>query len=209
MFLSQEPAGLHPGLVDRAALDDAVGPGKIDVFKDAHLAGLFAAVLGVAAQAVGVGHHNLAGGDVPQIGGPHRVQGTALAGEHIAAARQGADAQGPVAPGVADRDQLGGGHNHQAVGALQLVHGGGHRLLDALVLEAVAGQQVADHLGVGGTMEDGAVVLQSVPQLDRIGQVAVVAQGHGAPAMPDNHGLGVGTNPAAGGGVPDMAEHAI
>ena len=158
-----------------------------------------------APQAVGVGHHDLAGGHIPQMGGAHRVQSAALAGEDVAAPRQSADAQGPVAPGVTDGDQLGGGHDHQAVGALQLIHGGGHCLLDALVLEAVAGEQIADHLGVGGAVEDGAVVFQLVAQLDRVGQVAVVAQGHGAPAVADNHGLGVGPHPAAGGGVAHMA----
>ena len=30
-------------------------------------------------------------------------------------------------------------------------------------------------------------------------------EGHGAPAVPDDHGLGVGPHPAAGGGVADMA----
>src|SRR5699024_5994985 len=205
VLLRQEAPRLHPGLVDRAALDGAVGPGKVDVFKHAHLAGLAAAVVLDAAQAVGVGHHDLAGFHVPQQGGAHGVQGAALAGKSVAAPRQGADAQGPVAPGVPHRDQLGGGHDDQAVGPFQLLHGGGHRLLDAFVPEAVAGQQVADDLGVGRAVEDGPVVFQRVAQLDRVGQVAVVAQGHGAPAVPDDHGLGVGPHPAAGGGVADMA----
>ncbi len=54
-------------------------------------------------------------------------------------------------------------------------------------------------------MEDGTLVLQLTAQLDGIGQVAVVAEGHGAAAMPHDHGLGVGPHTAAGGGVAHMA----
>ena len=54
-------------------------------------------------------------------------------------------------------------------------------------------------------MEDGALVLQLTAQLQGIGQVAVVAEGHGAPAMPDDHRLGVGPHPAAYRGIADMA----
>ena len=54
-------------------------------------------------------------------------------------------------------------------------------------------------------MEDGALVFQLAAQLHGIGQVAVVAEGHGTPAMADDHGLGVGPDAAAGGGVADMA----
>ncbi len=35
-------------------------------------------------------------------------------------------------------------------------------------------------------------VFQLAAQLHCVGQVAVVAQGHGAPPMPDDHGLCVG-----------------
>ncbi len=54
-------------------------------------------------------------------------------------------------------------------------------------------------------MEDGPLIFQLAAELQCIGQVAVVAQGHGAPAMPDDHGLSIGPHPAAGSGIPDMA----
>ena len=53
-------------------------------------------------------------------------------------------------------------------------------------------------------MEDGALVFQLAAQLHSVGQVAVVAQCHGAAAVPDDHGLGVGADACAGGGVAHM-----
>ena len=52
--------------------------------------------------------------------------------------------------------------------------------------------EVADDLGIGGAVEDGSLVFQLAAQLDGIGQVAVVAQCHGAAAVPDDHGLCIG-----------------
>ena len=96
MFLCREPAGLFAGLVHRAALDDAVRAGKVDELEHAHLGVRAAHMVGDAAQlaGLGVGHHDLAGLHVPQQGGTHSVQGTALAGKDVAAAGQRADAQG-------------------------------------------------------------------------------------------------------------------
>ena len=54
-------------------------------------------------------------------------------------------------------------------------------------------------------MEDGTLVFQLAAQLQSVGQIAVVAEGHGTPAMADDHGLGVGPDAAAGGSVADMA----
>ncbi len=54
-------------------------------------------------------------------------------------------------------------------------------------------------------MEDGSFVFQLAAKLQRIGQVAVMAEGHGAPAMPDDHRLGIGPDAAAGGGIADMS----
>ena len=53
-------------------------------------------------------------------------------------------------------------------------------------------------------MEDRALVFQLAAQLHGIGQVAVVAQRHGAAAMTDDHGLGVGADAGARSGVAHM-----
>lgn len=50
-------------------------------------------------------------------------------------------------------------------------------------------------------MEDGTFIFQLAAQLDGVGQVAVVAQCHGAAAVPDDHGLCIGPHTAACRGV--------
>ena len=207
VFLCEEAACLLAGLMHRAALNDAVGAGEVDELEDAHLAVGTAAVVFDGAQltSLGVGDDDLARLHIPQQRRTDGVQRTALAGEGIAAAGQGADAQGPVAPGVAGRDELGGRHDHKAVSALEDIHRLADGDLDASHPQAVAGDEVADDLGIGGAVEDSALVFQLAAKLQSVRQVAVVAEGHGAPAMPDDHGLGVGPDAAAGGGVADMA----
>ena len=54
-------------------------------------------------------------------------------------------------------------------------------------------------------MEDGAGELQLFPELGGVGEVAVVAQCHGALHMVDDHGLGVGAALPSGGGVTHVA----
>ena len=207
VFLCQEPAGLLAGLVHRAALDDAVRAGKVDELEHAHLGVRAAAVILDAPQftGLGVGDDDLAGFHVPQQGRADRIQCAALAGKDVAAAGQGADAQGPVAAGVTHCNELGGRHDHEAVSTFEDVHRLADGDLDAAHPQAVAGDEVADDLGVRGAVEDGTLVFQLTSQLNGVGQVAVVAQGHGAPAMPDDHGLSIGPHPAAGSGIPDMA----
>ena len=137
-----------------------------------------------AAQLAGfcVCHHDLAGLHIPQQSGASGIQCTALAGKYVAAAGQGADAQGPVAAGVTHCNELGGRHDHQTVGTFQHIHRLADGGLDAAHAQAVAGDQVADHLGIGGAVEDGTFIFQLAAQLDGVGQVAVVAQCHGAAA---------------------------
>ena len=54
-------------------------------------------------------------------------------------------------------------------------------------------------------MEDGALLLQALPQLEGVGQVAVMAQGHRPLAVVDQHRLGVVAVEGAGGGIAAMA----
>ena len=58
-------------------------------------------------------------------------------------------------------------------------------------------------------MEDGAAQLQLFSQFRRIGDVAVVGQGHAALDVVDHNGLGVGPVVAAGGAVADVAHHHV
>ena len=94
--MCQEPACLLASLVHRAALDDAVRAGEIDELEHAHLGVRAAAVILDAPQltGLGVGNDDLAGLHVPQQGGADGIQCAAFAGKDVAAAGQGADAQG-------------------------------------------------------------------------------------------------------------------
>ena len=79
----------------------------VDVYKRQHLGVRAAAVILDAAQLAGLGihHYDLAGLHIPQQRSAGGIQCAALAGKDIAAAGQGADAQGTVAPGVAHRNE--------------------------------------------------------------------------------------------------------
>lgn len=68
------------------------------------------------------------------------------------------------------------------------------RLLNGAGFNPLLRDGVGDHFAVRGGMENGAVQLQLLPQFGSVGQVAVVAQCHGAAAVPDDHGLGVGAD---------------
>ena len=153
----------------------------------------------------GVRNDDLAGFHVPQKGSAGGIESTALAGEHITAAGKRADAERTIAARVADRDQLGGRHDDQTVRAFQHVHRLADGRFDAAHPQTVAGHQIADDLGIRGAVEDRALVFQLTAKLQRVGQVAVVAQGHRAAAMADDHRLGVGPHPAASRGIPDVA----
>src|SRR3546814_4331774 len=60
---------------------------------------------------------------------------------------------------------------------------------------------VEDHLGVGGRLEDGAVVHQAAPQVARIGEVAVVRQREAAAGEIREQRLDVAQRRLAGGRI--------
>ena len=161
-------------------------------------------MLGHAAQALLVRDHDLAGLQLADHLGTHCVQRTALAGEDVAVL-QLAHAQGVEAVGIAGGDQLGGAHDDQAVGALQLVHGAADGGLDAGGGQTVLGDDVADDLGIRGAVEDGAVQLQLAAKSCAVGQSAVVAQGDGTLAVAHHQWLAVGADALVAGGVAHMA----
>ena len=69
-----------------------------------------------------------------------------------------------------------------------------------------AGDQVEDHLGVGGRLEDRALRDQLVAQREGVGQVAVVGDGEAAEVELGEQRLDVAQDRAAGGGVADVAD---
>ena len=95
------PACLRASCTELPSID-AVRAGEIDELEHAHLGVRAAAVILDAPQltGLGVGNDDLAGLHVPQQGRARSIQRATLAGKDVAAAGQGADAQGAVAPGV-------------------------------------------------------------------------------------------------------------
>ena len=76
------------------------------------------------------------------------------------------------------------------------------------------GDVVGDHLGVNGGLENGSGVLQLLPQLGRVHQIAVVGQPQGALHVVEHQRLGVLTGAAARSGVahvahPDISVHPL
>ena len=69
-----------------------------------------------------------------------------------------------------------------------------------------AGDQVEDHLGVRGRLEDRAFADQLVAQGQEVGQVAVVGEGDAAGLEVGEHRLDVADEAAAGGGVAGVAD---
>ena len=95
------------------------------------------------------------------------------------------------------------GHDHGRIGALELRHHVGDRVLD--VATVVGGDHRGDDLRVGRAPEVDSLVAQAVVELDRVDQVSVVGEGQlAAVVAPDR--LGVLPGAAAGGRVPDVAD---
>ena len=205
MLQGQEGPGPLPGHVDAGPVDDGVRPGKVDELKHAQALFRLSAV-GVDGLHAGlVRHHDLPGQDVPLKLGADGVQGAGLGGEHHAPVLQAAHAQRPEAVGVPDGDELGGGGDHQGVGPLDPVHGGGDSVLDRGGLQPLLDDDVGDDLRIRGGLENGAPALQLLPQLVGVGQVAVVGQGHAALVVVHQDGLDVALVVGPGGAVAHVA----
>ena len=113
-------------------------------------------------------HHHLAGLDVPVEGGADGVQGAAFGGKHHVVPDV-PHAQWAEAVGIPGGNELGGAHDHQGVRTLEQLHGGQHRLLDGGALQPLLGDDVSDDLGIGGGVENRALLLQFIPQVEGVG----------------------------------------
>ena len=76
---------------------------------------------------------------------------------------------------ITDRDQFLGRTYDKRIRSLDNTHGGAHRLFDRSVLQTFLDDDVRDHFGVGGGVEYSSGLLDACPELERIGQIAVVA----------------------------------
>ncbi len=171
-FARQLPAHLLAHLVDRAAADDGVGPGEIDIFEDAEPRRIFGHEA-VAFDALAGDHHHLAILHLAHELGADNVERAGLGGEHPRLAKLAEDER-PDAEGVARADQFLVGEADQRVGAFNLEQGFDQLLDEALFL--ASRHEMQDHLGVGGRLADGAFFDEGVAQRQRVGEIAVMAQ---------------------------------
>ena len=162
--LGQNGACPHPRFVNADTLDGGVRAGKVDVLENTQPPGRGAAMAPVAVDAALVEGQNLAGKQIPFRHRAHSMEGAGFGGDHIGSVRHAAIAQGAEAMGVAHRDQLGGGHQHQREGALQLFRGAADGFLDGAGSNALPGDDIGDGFGVGGGVEDGPGQLQLLTQ---------------------------------------------
>ncbi len=137
--------------------------------------------------------------------GADDVEGAALGGDDEAVV-EAAERERPHPVRVAEGDDRVLGHHHGRVGALEPRHHVGDRVLDQLAV--VGGEQRGDDLRVGGAAEGDPALLQLAPELDRVGQVAVVGERQlAAVVAPDR--LRVLPGAAAGGRVAHVADRHV
>ena len=165
-----------PGIMNADTVDDGIRPGKVDVFKNAHLFGRGAAVAGVGMDAVAVKGQDFSGQNIPLEFRAHSVKGTALRCDDIRPVLHFSIAQRAESVGVAHRNELGRGHHDQRKSALQPVHRAADRRLNGGSGDPLPCDHIGDGLRVGGSMENGAGKLQLPAELKRVAQIAVMGK---------------------------------
>ena len=165
-----------PGIMNADTVDDGIRPGKVDIFKNAHLFGRGAAVAGVGVDAVAVKGQDFSGQNVPLEFRADSVKGAALRCDDIRPVLPFSIAQRAESVGVAHRNELGGGHHDQRKSALQPVHRAADRRLNGGSGDPLPCDHIGDGLRVGGSMENGAGKLQLPAELKRVAQIAVMGK---------------------------------
>ncbi len=138
--------------------------------------------------------HEIGADDVERAGLRGQDPGVAELAQH----------QRPDAQRIAHADQSVLRQGRQRIGALDLAQRIDHAVLDG-VLEA-GGDEMDDHLGVGGRLEQAAAAHQLPAQMIGVGEVAVVADGEAAELEIGEERLDVAHRHLAGGGIADMAD---
>jgi len=129
-------------------------------------------------QPLGVDAHQLPGFDLAHEVGGHDVERAALARDHVAVPEP-PEAQGPEPVGVAQREHRARHQHDQGIGAGHLAGGLDQRVLG--VLGARDRHEVREHLGVERGLEDGARLLEPLPQLARVTRFPLWASASGPP----------------------------
>ena len=157
----------------------------------------------MALRAVFVEDHDLAVLDVAHIVRADDVERAGLRGEDRTVAEL-ADHQRADAERVARADELLVGEANEGIGALDLA-----QPVDEAVDEAVAarlGDEMQDHLGVGGRLHHRAVAHELAAEREAVGEIAVVADREAAGIELGEQRLHVAQDGFAGGRVAHMAD---
>src|SRR6186997_2618949 len=196
----QLPAHLFPDFVDRAAADDRVRPGEVDIFEDTEPRRVFGNET-VALDSLARDHHHFAILDLAQEFGADDVERTGLGGEHPRFAEL-SQHQRSDAVRIARADELLVGETYQSVCAFNLEQG-----LDEFLDKSpffAAGDEVEDNFGVRSGLADGTLLDQPIAHCERVGEIAVVAECKTARIEVDEKRLHVAQNRIAAGGVAHM-----
>ena len=183
--------------MNRHSLDHRVGSCKIDTLKHAETL-LIAAVRFYASQTVTSDNHYLARFHVPQYRSAHTLYGAGFRGCNIPAVGLAENKRSePVR--VAECYQFCCSHKHAGIRALDVVHCKLHSFFRGAAFQPRRDYGIGYRFGVGSAVEYRSVQLEFSPQLLRVGEVAVVCEGHIALDVTDDERLEVFWTAAARG----------
>ncbi len=174
-FAGEFGADFLAGAVDRRAFHDGVGAGEIDVFEDAETGASGAEGFDALNAAVG-DDDDFAGLHVAHKGGADDVERAGFAGQHpggfAVCDGQVAENEGADAERVARADQGLVAEGDEGVGAGDLAQGADQAFDHRGA--AADGDEVDEHLAVGGGLEDAAAADEVALEGGGVGEVAVV-----------------------------------
>ena len=189
-------------LIDRLAFDIAVGPREIDVLE--HAEALAPRREGpVAGHPLAIQHDDLARLHIAHEFRADDVESTGFRGQDMGVA-QLAQHQRPHAVGIAHADHPLGSEGNQRIGALDLPQRIDQPVQHGRPLRG--GDQMDDDLGIGGGLEQAAALHQLAAQLQRVGQIAVMADGQPAELEIREQRLHVAQQRLAGGRITIVAD---
>ena len=186
-FARQNAAEVGADLVHAAAEDVAVRPREVDVLEHAVRERLRGKGLDRSQPAV-ADHEQLARLDVTHVGGAEQVERACLRADDPGIA-EAAERERPEPVRIARGDQPVLGQQDERVRAADLSDGLGERFLDRGRPRARV--QVQDDFGVAAGLKNRSVADELVAQLERVDEVAVVADGDLAVGAVDEERLRV------------------
>ena len=201
-FARQFGADVLADLINRRALDDAVGPREIDMLEDAGAA--FAGANGRKLRTpVSLTMISSPGSTSRRIVAPITSSATVSEAKMVASPSLPMTS-GRMPSGSRQATRPFGGQAEQRIGALDLAQRIGQPVERGRI--ARGRDEVDDHLGVAGRLEDRAAPDERGAQRHRVRQVAVVGDREAALGQIGEQRLDVAQRGLAGGRIADMAD---